>query len=112
METEEGAQELRAKDEAKIGSCLVCKGKREYQRRLPLGALSWLSDRLQECKDFQALNPHQRAGVILAHVQAVVRRTTAWTDLQAYRPRVIQDQGGCVVCLSWGHHKFRCNMVQ
>ena len=40
METEEGAQELRAKAEAKVGSCPVCKGKHEYQRRLPGGALS------------------------------------------------------------------------
>ena len=87
MGTEEGAKELRVKAEAKTGSCPVCKGKHEYQRRLPWGSLSWPSDRLQECKAFQALNPQQRA-------------------------KVIQDQGGCVVCLSWGHHKFRCNLVQ
>ena len=87
MGTEKGAQELRAKAEVNIGSCPVCKGRHEYQRRLPWGSLLWPSDRLQECKDFQALNPQQRAGVI-------------------------QDQGGCVVCLSWGHNKLRCNMVQ
>ena len=83
MGTEEGDQELRDKAAAKIGSCPVCKG----ERRLPWGSLSWPSDRLQECRNFQALNPQQRAVVI-------------------------QEQGGYVVCLSWGHHKFRCNMVQ
>ena len=87
IETLEGAQELKATADAKIGSCPIFKGKHEYQRRLPCGDLSQPSDWLQECKDFQALNPQQRAGVI-------------------------QDKGGCVVCLSWGHHKFRCNMVQ
>ena len=47
---EEGAQELRAKAEAKVGLCPVCKGKHKYQRRLPWGTLLWPSDRLQECK--------------------------------------------------------------
>ena len=75
MGTEEGAQELMVKAEAKIGPCPVCKGKHEYQRKLPWGSLLWPSDRLQEFKTFQALNPQQRA-------------------------KVIQDHGGCVVCLS------------
>ena len=87
MGKEKGAQELRVKAEANIGSCRVCKGRHEYQRRLPWGSLPWPSDRLQSCKNFQAMNPQQRAGVI-------------------------QEQGGCVVCLSWGHNKLRCNMVQ
>ena len=87
MGTEEGAQELRIKAEAKIGSYPVCKGIHKYQRRLPWESLLWPSDWLPECKSFRALNPQQRSGVI-------------------------QDQGGCVVCLSWGNHKFRCNMVQ
>ena len=87
MGTEEGAQKIRARAEEMIGSCPVCKGKHEYQRRLPWGSLSWPSDWVQKGKNFQALNPQQRAGVI-------------------------QDQGGCMVCLSWGHHTFRCNKVQ
>ena len=87
MGTEEGAKELRVAAEEKAGSCPVCKGTHKYQRRLPWGSLPWLSDRLQECKAFQALNPQQRA-------------------------KVIQDQGGCVVCLSWVHPKFKCNLVR
>ena len=87
MGTEEGAKELRATAEAKAGPCPVCKEKHEYQRRLPWGSLPWPSDRLQECKAFQALNPQQRM-------------------------KVIQDQGGCVVCMSWEHTKARCNRVR
>ena len=86
MGTEEGAKELRATAEAKTGPCHICKGKHEYQRRLPWGSLLWPSDRLQECKAFQALNPQQRA-------------------------KVIQDQGGCVICVSLAHTKVRCNLV-
>ena len=87
MRKEEGAKELRATAEAKTGPCPVCKGKHEYQRRLPRGSLPWPSDRLQECTAFQALNPQQRA-------------------------KVIQDQGGCEVSVSWAHTKARCNMVR
>ena len=82
MGTEEGAKELRAAAEAKTGPCLVCKEKHVYQRKLPWGSLQWPSDRLQECKAFQALSPPQRA-------------------------KVIQEQGGCVVCMSWAHTKAR-----
>ena len=87
IETEEGAKELRATAVAKTGPCPVCKEKHEYQRKLPWGSLPWPSDRLQECKAFQALNPPQRA-------------------------KVIQEQGGCVVCMSWAHTKARCNRVR
>ena len=87
MGTEEGAKELRATAEEKIGPCPICKKKtHEYQRRLLGGYLMWPFDWLHECKDFQALNPQQRA-------------------------KVIQEQGGCVVCLSIAHTNVRCNMV-
>ena len=39
MGTEKVAQELRVKAKVKIGSCPVCKGRNEYQRRLPWGSL-------------------------------------------------------------------------
>ena len=87
MGTEEGAKELRAKAEAKTGHCPVFKGKHKYQRRLPWGSLPWPSDRLEECKAFQALNPQQRA-------------------------KVIKDQRGCVVCVSWAHTKAKCNKAR
>ena len=64
MGTEEGAKELRVAAEERAGSCPACKGTHKYQRRLPWGSLPWPSDRLQECKAFQALNPQQRAKVI------------------------------------------------
>ena len=86
MGTEEGAKELRVAAEERAGSCPACKGTHKYQRRLPWGSLRWPSNRMQECKAFQALNPQQRA-------------------------RVIQDQGGCVICLSWAHPKFKCQLV-
>ena len=87
METEEGAKELRGAVEEKTGQCPVCKGTHKYHRRLPWGSLPWPSDRLHGCKAFQALSFQQRA-------------------------KVIQDQGGCVVCLSWAHPKFKCNLVR
>ena len=43
--------------------------------------------RSQKCKTFQALNPQQRA-------------------------KVIQEQGGCVVGVSWAHTKARYNRVR
>ena len=87
MGTEEGAKELRVAAEERAGSCPACKETHEYQRRLPWGSLRWPSDCMQECKAFQALNPQQRA-------------------------KVIQDQGGCVICLSWAHPKFKCQLVR
>ena len=86
MGTEEGAKELRVTAEEKTGPSPVCKKKHKYHRTLPWGSLSWPSDPLQECKAFQALSPQQQA-------------------------KVIQEQGGCVVCLSWAHTKARYNMV-
>ena len=71
---------------AKAGPCPVCK-KNVYQRRLPWGSLSWPSDRVQECTAFQALSPQQRT-------------------------KVIQEQGGCVVCMSWAHAQARCKRVR
>ena len=87
MGTREGAQGLRDTTEAKTGPCPVRKEKHEYQRRLPWGSLLWPSNRLQECKAFHTLNPQQRA-------------------------KVIQEQEGCVVCVSWTHLKARCNQVR
>ena len=72
MGTEDGAKELRVLAEERAGQCPACKETHEYQRRLPWRSLRWPSDRMQECKVFQALNQQQWA-------------------------RVIQDQGGCVI---------------
>ena len=44
----------------------------------------WPSNRLTECKTFQALSPAEKA-------------------------EVIRGQGGCVVCGSWGHIRAKCN---
>ena len=86
MGTEEGAKEFRVTAEERAGLCPACRGSHEYQRRLPSGSLPWPSDHMQECKAFQAGNPKQRA-------------------------KVIQDQGGCVICLSWAHPKFKFQLV-
>ena len=85
--TEEGSKELRATAEAKTGPCPVCKERHVYQRKLPWGSLQWPSNRLQECKAFQALSPPQRA-------------------------KVIKEQGGCVMCMSWAHTRARCNKIR
>ena len=87
MGTEEGSEELRATAEAKTGPFPICKEMHVYQRKLPWGFLQRSSDRLQECKAFQALSPPQRA-------------------------KVIKEQGGCVVHVTWGHTRARCNQVR
>ena len=87
MGTEEGSKEIRATAEVKTGPCPVCKEKHVYHWKLPWGSLQWPSDRLQECKAFQAMSPQQQA-------------------------KVIQEQGGCAVCASWAHPKARCNRVR
>ena len=86
MGTEEGAKELRATAEEKGRQCPVCRGKHDYQRRMPWGTLQWPSDWLQECQAFNALSPQQRA-------------------------KVIQEQDGCVIFVSWAHTQAICNKV-
>ena len=76
MRTEEGSKEIQSTAEARIGLCPVCKEKHVYHRKLGWGSLSWPSSRLQDFKAFRTLSPPQQA-------------------------KVIQEQGGCVVCLSW-----------
>ena len=78
--TEEGAKEMRTMAEAKTGQCPVCKEKHAYHQKLTWASLSWPSSRLHDCKAFQTLSPPQRV-------------------------KVIQEQGGCVVCLFWAHTK-------
>ena len=87
LETEAGAREVCIPAEEKTGPCPVCKEKHVYKRKLPWGVLSWPSDRLHECKAFHALNPQQRV-------------------------KVIQKQGVCGVCLSWGHPQTRCTRIR
>ena len=87
MGTEEGCKELRATAEMKMGPCPVCNKRHVYQRKLPWGYLMWPSDRLQYCKAFQALSP-------------------------PHRVKVIKEQRGCMVCMSWAHNLGRCNQVR
>ena len=85
MRTEKGSREARSTAEARNGPCPVCKEKHVYTRKLAWGVLSWPSSRLHDCNAFVTLSPPQRA-------------------------KVIQEQGGCVICLSWMHPRVRCNM--
>ena len=79
--------EVQVRAQAKTGPCTLCKEGRFYPRKLPWGSLLWPSDRLTECKTFQALSPAEKA-------------------------QMIRGQGGGRVCGSWGHIKRKCNWIR
>ena len=85
--TEEGSRDIRGTAEARTGRCSVCRDKHVYPRKFPWGSLSWPSSRLQYCCVFRDLNPTQRA-------------------------IVIEEQGGCVTCLSWAHTQQGCTLKE
>ena len=61
-----------------MGTCPVSRDKHVYHKKFSWGSLSWPSSRLQDCEALRDLNPTQR-GI------------------------VIEEQGGCVIFLSWAH---------
>ena len=85
--TEEGSKEIRRTAEARTGLCPVCRDKHVYPRKFAWGSLSWPSSQLQDCGEFRALSSPQRA-------------------------TVIEEQGGCVTCLSWAHTQQRCSLKE
>ena len=85
--TEEGSKEICGTGKARTGRCPVCRDKHVYPRKFAWGSLSWPSSRLQDCGEFRALSSTQRA-------------------------TVIEEQGGCVTCLSWAHTQQRCSLKE
>ena len=88
MTTEEGFKEVKAILEARDSHCPVCKDRHQYCRQLSWhGEMDWPSDRLDVCPSFENLTPQQRA-------------------------KVIEENKGGKVCLSWRHERSRCNLKE
>ena len=87
LKTREGSQQLQKRLEAQGADCPACRKIHHYRRKLSWGETDWPSSRFDSCPAFMAATPPQRA-------------------------KMIDDQGGCSTCLSWGHPRIRCSMKE